>query len=164
MAHQALIALRQILLRVGRQIAERRRQAVAAMLLRHAAERPQRILQAFGQGHEALAAEHDVGMLEARERQPEVVEPMIERHTGDRDAEPARVGEVGQAEAAGLVLLAEDDVLLRAVQRAPGRIRRSSVRRTSGFSSGWRRRSSSSTAIARMPGAAFRIGTISASQ
>ena len=43
-------------------------------------------------------------------------------------------------------------------------MRRSSVRRMLGSSSGWRRRSSSSTAIARMPGAAFRIGTTSASQ
>ena len=90
------------------------------MLPRHAAERPQRILQALGQRHEALAAEHDMGMLEARERQPEVIEPMLQRDAGDRDAERARVGEVGQAETAGLVLLAEDDVLLRAGQRPPG--------------------------------------------
>ena len=78
-AHEALVALRQILLGVAVQVAERRRQAVAAMLLRHAAERPQRILQALGQRHEALAAEHDMGMLEARERQPEVIEPMLQQ-------------------------------------------------------------------------------------
>ena len=90
------------------------------MLQRRAAERPQRILQTLGQRDEALAAEHDMGMLEAREGQPEVIEPMRQRDAGNRDAEAARVGEVGQAEPAGLVLLAEDHVLLRPVQRPPG--------------------------------------------
>ena len=36
-------------------------------------QRPQRILQPLGQRDKALAAEHDVGMLEARESEPEVV-------------------------------------------------------------------------------------------
>jgi hypothetical protein len=49
------------------------------MLLGNAAERPQRILQAFGQRDEALAAEDNMGMLEARECQPEVLEPMRQR-------------------------------------------------------------------------------------
>jgi hypothetical protein len=43
-AHEALVALGQVDLRVGVEVTERRRQAVAAMLLRHAAERPQRVL------------------------------------------------------------------------------------------------------------------------
>ena len=64
-AHEALVALRQVLLGFGVQIAEGRRQAVAAVLLRHAAERPQRILQALGERNEALAAEHDMGVGEA---------------------------------------------------------------------------------------------------
>ena len=119
MAHQVLIALRQILLRVAVEVAERRRQAVAAMLLRHAAERPQRVLQALRERDEALAAEDHVGMLEAGEREAEVVEPVIERLPGERDAQLARVGEVGQCHAAGLVLLAEDHVLLGTMQRAP---------------------------------------------
>ncbi|NYG45250.1 hypothetical protein GGD67_002708 [Bradyrhizobium sp. IAR9] len=46
---------------------------------RQAAERPQGVLQALGQSDEAFAAEHDMGMLEAGERQPEVTEPVIER-------------------------------------------------------------------------------------
>jgi hypothetical protein len=54
--------------------------------LQNAADRlsqcPQCVLQAFRERHEALAAEHDVSMLEARERQSEVIEPMIEPHTG----------------------------------------------------------------------------------
>lgn len=59
-------------------------------------------------------------MLEAGERQPEVIEPVIERLTCDGDAERAHVGEVGQTQAAGLVLLAEDHVLFGAVERPPG--------------------------------------------
>jgi hypothetical protein len=43
-------------------------------------------------------------------------------------------------------------------------MRRSSVRRMPVVISGWRRRISSSTAIARMPGADLRIGTISSSR
>jgi len=59
-------------------------------------------------------------VLPARERQPEVIEPVIEVFTGDHDAEIAHVGEVGQAELSWNRLLAEDDVSLRAVQRPPG--------------------------------------------
>jgi hypothetical protein len=91
-------------------------------------------------------------MLEARECEPEMVQPVIERQARDRDAESGRVGEVGQSQPPGLVLLSEDDVLLGAFQRMLG------------FSSGYRRRSSASTPMERMPGAAFRIGTISPSQ
>ena len=86
MGAQRLVAARQILPRVVVEIAEGRRQAVAAMLQRGAAERPQRVLQPLGQRHEALAAEHDMGVLPAREGQAEVVEPMIERRAGDADA------------------------------------------------------------------------------
>jgi hypothetical protein len=80
---------------------------------------PQRILQSLGQRDEALAAEDNMGMLEARECQSEVIEPMRQRHAGNRDAERARVGEVGQAKTAGLMLLPEDNVLLWASQRPP---------------------------------------------
>ena len=89
------------------------------MLARGATERPQRVLQPLGQGDEALAAEHDMGMLEAGIGQPEVVEPVIQRGPGDGDAEIAHVGEVGQPHPAGLMDLAEDDLLLLAVQGAP---------------------------------------------
>ena len=41
--------------------------------LRYAAQRPQRVLQAFRERHKTLAAEHNMGMLEARECQPEVM-------------------------------------------------------------------------------------------
>ena len=95
MAHQRRVALGDVFARVGRQIAERRRQAVTAMLPGNAAERPQRVLQPFGQRRKAFAAQHDVSVLEAGERQPEVIEPMIEFFARDHDAKSASVGEVG---------------------------------------------------------------------
>ena len=58
-------------------------------------------------------------MREARERQPEVIEPVIEQLTRDRDAKPAHVGEVGQAHAPWRVLLAEDHIAVGAVERPP---------------------------------------------
>ena len=60
-----------------------------------------------------------MGMLEARERQPEVIEPMIEPLTRDRDAERAHVGKVGQADAAWRVLLAEDHISIGAIESPP---------------------------------------------
>jgi hypothetical protein len=94
MPTQLLVAPRQVRLSIAIEIAECRRQAVASVLFRHATQRPQRVLQPFGKRHEALAAEYDMGMLEARERQPKVIEPVFEGCTRDRDAEPAHIGEV----------------------------------------------------------------------
>src|SRR6201987_5424948 len=119
MSHQRLIAQRQIFLSVAVQIAECRRETIAAMLARRAPERPQRILQTLGQRDKALTTEHDVGMLEAREGEPEVVYPMSQHDTGDGDAEYARVGEVGQAKPAGFVLLTKDHIQLGAGQGSP---------------------------------------------
>src|SRR5262245_34326409 len=73
------------------------------MLLRYATKRPQRVLKPFGQGHEALTAEHDVSVLKARERQSKVMEPVIQRLAGNRDLKRSGVGEVGQSEPARLV-------------------------------------------------------------
>src|SRR6266568_2791734 len=119
MRAQRLVAARLILPRVVVEIAEGGRQAVAAMLQGSAAERPQRILQALGQCHEALTAEHDMSMLPAREGQAEVVEPVIQRRTGDADAAFAHIGEIGQPQPTRWMLLPEDDVLLSPVQRSP---------------------------------------------
>jgi hypothetical protein len=47
------------------EITECCRQAVTAMVFRHPAQRPQRVLQAFRQGHETFAAQHDMSMGEA---------------------------------------------------------------------------------------------------
>ncbi len=67
MGAQRLIASGEIRAGIAVEVAERGRQAVAAMLQRHGTERPQCVLQALGQGHKALAAEHDVRVLPAAE-------------------------------------------------------------------------------------------------
>jgi hypothetical protein len=94
MGAERLVARCQILLGVGAQIAEGGRQTVAAMLLGNAAERPQGILQTFGQRHKALAAEHHMGVFKTRKRQTEVIEALIEKLAGDGDAKIVSVGEV----------------------------------------------------------------------
>ena len=86
MAAQCLVALGLVLGGLTVEVAKRRRQAVAAMLMRRTAERPQGILQSLGQGDEALAAEHHLGVLPAGERQPKVIEPMRQQHARDRYA------------------------------------------------------------------------------
>src|ERR1700737_869380 len=120
MRAQRLVAARLILPGVVVEIAEGGRQAVAAMLQRRAAERPQRILQPLGQCHKALTAEHNMGMLPARKSQAEVIEPVIEWQTGDADAVIAHLGEIGKPQPARRMLLPEDDVLIGPVQRPPG--------------------------------------------
>ena len=69
MRAERFIAPRQIFLRIGIEIAEGGGQAVAAMLLGNAAERPQGVLQSFRQRDETLAAEHHAGVFEAGEGQ-----------------------------------------------------------------------------------------------
>ncbi len=120
MGAQRLVTAGLILARLLVEIAESGRQAVAAMLQRCSAEPPQGILQSLGQGHEALATEDDMAMFPAREGQPKMIEPVIERHTSDADAEIAHVGEIRQPQSARRVILAKDDVAVIAVQRPPG--------------------------------------------
>ncbi len=95
MGAERLAALCQILLRVGLEIAEGGGQAIAAMLLGRAAQRPERVLQPFRQRDEAFAAKNDMGVLEARKGEPEVIEPAVKRLPGDGDAKIAHIGEVG---------------------------------------------------------------------
>ena len=112
MRAERVVAPGQVGAGVGVEVAERRRQAVAAMFARCPAERPQGALQAFGQRHIALAAEDDMGMFEAAARQAEVVQPVGENDSADGDAQDtaagidpefAHVGEVGQGHPAGLM-------------------------------------------------------------
>jgi hypothetical protein len=49
-----------------------------------------------------------------------VIEPVIQRHTGDVDAVTAYVGEIGKPQPSWRMLVPEDDVLLGSVQRPPG--------------------------------------------
>ena len=60
-----------------------------------------------------------MGVFEAREGQAEVIEPTIEHQAGDRDAEIGHLGEVRQAHPAWRMLLAKDDLPIRAVYRPP---------------------------------------------
>ena len=94
-------------------------QTVGAVLARRAAERPQGVLETLGEGREALAAEHHVHVGEAGVRQSEVVQAVLERIPGDADPKPAGVGEVRQPELSRRVGLAEHELALRTVQRAP---------------------------------------------
>jgi hypothetical protein len=116
---QGFVAHRQVLARAFVQVAEGRRQAVGAMAQRRPAQGPPGVLQPFGQGDIALPAQDDMGVLEARIDQAEVVEPVIEQAPGDGHRRVGHVGEVRQPHAAGLMRLAEDDLLGRAVQRPP---------------------------------------------
>src|ERR1700746_1459394 len=61
-----------------------------------------------------------MSMLPAREGQAEMINPVIERHTGDADAVIAHVGEIGKPQPARRMLPPKEDVLFGAVQRPPG--------------------------------------------
>lgn len=119
-AAQFVVAARQVLPGVLVKVAECRREAVAAMLAGSPAKRPQRVLQAFRQSDETLAAEHDMPRLEAGIGEPEMVEPVIEWLARDRDAGGGHVGEIRQSHAPGYVNLPEDDLLFLAMDGAPG--------------------------------------------
>ncbi len=119
MRAQALIAVCQIDLGIGIEVAEGGRQAVAAVIERRSANGPQGVLQSLRQGDEAFAAKDDMGVLEARPDQPEVIEQMVERLAGDRHAEAAHVGKIRQPQPAGLVRLAEDHLLCLTVNGSP---------------------------------------------
>src|SRR5437879_12642063 len=79
MGAQLLVSAGEVLLGHPIKIAKRRRQAVAAVLFRHAAQRPQRILQTFCERPKTLATEHHLRMPETAEPHPAGVEPAIDR-------------------------------------------------------------------------------------
>lgn len=116
---EIVVALRDVLRRLGVEVAIGRRQAVGAVLARHAAEGPERILEVLCERCVALATDHHGGMLPAAVGHDEVKQPMRERRAGDGDAELSGVGEVRQRHTARLGRLTEDHVARGAVQRAP---------------------------------------------
>jgi hypothetical protein len=63
---ESIVPAGKVLAGLAVEITERGRQTVAAMLKRSAAERPQRILQPFGERHVTLAAQDDMHVLKAR--------------------------------------------------------------------------------------------------
>jgi hypothetical protein len=81
MSAQFVIAAGEIGFCISIKIAEGGRQAVAAMIERRTTERPQGVLQTLGQSDEAFAAKDDMGVLEARPDEPEMIEQMVERLT-----------------------------------------------------------------------------------
>jgi hypothetical protein len=60
-----------------------------------------------------------MGMLEAREGEPEVIEPVRQRFARDHETERGHVGEVRQSHPSRWMLLAEHHVAARAVKRPP---------------------------------------------
>ena len=113
--HSALVTPGLILCGITIQIAESCREAVTAVFARRTSERPQCVLQPFGQCNEALTAEHHLGMLPAGERQSEVIQPVCEPNAGYRDTEQVGISEVRQALLPRRMLLAEDHVAFRAM-------------------------------------------------
>jgi hypothetical protein len=105
----------------GRPIAARRdggRQGVGAMHPRNAAQFGQGILQAVAEALEALG-EADAAGLPVRVGQHEVVDQVRKRLAVDSHLQAGRVREIGGAQVAGLVDLAEEHLLGRPVQGAP---------------------------------------------
>jgi len=96
----------------------RGRQPVGAMQLRHAAQFPQRILQAFAEALVALGKADGAG-LPVGVGQHEVVEQVGERTAVDRYAQVRAVGEVAGRQTAGMMLLGEEDLLRGAVLGPP---------------------------------------------
>ena len=105
----------------GRPIAARRdggRQGIGAMYPRSAAQIGQGVLQALAEALEALG-EADGAGLPVRVSQHEVVDQVRKRLAVDGHLQAAGVREVGGAQVAGLVDLAEEHLLGRTVQGAP---------------------------------------------
>jgi hypothetical protein len=105
----------------GRPIAagrDRGRQGVGAMHLGNATQLGQGILQAVAEALEALG-EADRAGLPVRVGQHEVIDQMGKCLSVDGHAQATGVREVGGAQVAGLVDLAEEHLLGRAVQGAP---------------------------------------------
>lgn len=101
-----------------RMVVHRGAQRIAPMPTRHAAQFPQRVLQAVGECLERLRRTHR-HRFPVRVGEHEVVHQVVERLPGDRDVQGVHVGEVRRGEVAGLVDLAEHDGLARPVKRPP---------------------------------------------
>jgi hypothetical protein len=103
------------------QVPIRRREPVGAVRAGYPAELPERLLDAFGQRGEALAAADRLDVLPAAEGEPEVIEQMGERHPGEGNAEPAAVGEIRKRLQARRMFLAKDQLPFRPLGRPPMR-------------------------------------------
>lgn len=103
---------------LGRQVVDRRSQAVAAMPPRHAAEFPQRVLQAVGQCLERLRrTESDRFPIRVREH--EVIDHVLEGLAQDGDSQRVHGGEVRGRQVTRVMLLTEHDRVRRTGRGAP---------------------------------------------
>ncbi len=112
------IAIARLKLARRREVVHRRRQGIAAVPSRHAAQFPERVLQALGERLERLRGTRRHG-LPVRVGEHEVVHHVIESPAGNGDIQRVHVSEVGGREIAGVVDLAEHDGLPGAVGRPP---------------------------------------------
>src|SRR5690606_23225064 len=94
MRTKRLVACCQVCACLGVEITGRSREAVSRVRGRGATCRPKGILQAFGQGDEALATQDNVSMLKPRPRQSEVIKEVVKWLPGDRYIEGAHIGEI----------------------------------------------------------------------
>ena len=96
----------------------RQTHAIRAMLGRHSAQCPHRVLKAFAEARETLR-EAERHVLPVRVRQHEVVDQVRERLAVDRHAQFGQVREVGGAEPAGRMVLREENLLVRPARGLP---------------------------------------------
>jgi hypothetical protein len=122
LALQAVVSQQRLITPLkGRSIAAGRnggRQGIGAMHTRNAAQLGQGALQTVAEALEALG-EADAAGLPVRVGQHEVVDQVRERLAVDGHLQAGRVCEIGSAQVAGLVDLAEEHLLGRAVQGTP---------------------------------------------
>ena len=102
-----------------REIAVGGREAIGAMFAGHAAELPERLLETFRQGREALAAGNRLDEPPSGIGKPEMVDEMRERLSRQGDAERSGMGEVRERLPPGRVILAEDQFTVRSLGRTP---------------------------------------------
>jgi hypothetical protein len=93
----------------GREIVDRRREAVGAVASRHAAEFPQSVLEPVGKGLEGLGDTQGDG-LPVGVTQNEVIDEVLKRLPLNGDAQSVHRGEVGGRQIRGVVDLLELDV------------------------------------------------------
>jgi hypothetical protein len=113
--HQCLIPTRE---KLRPRRLHRQTHPVAAMLGRHAAQRPRRVLKAFAETLETLG-KTERHMLPVRARQDEVVNQVREWLPVDRHAQIGHVREVRGAQPARQMLLREENLLVRPARGPP---------------------------------------------
>lgn len=102
----------------GRQVVDRRAQAVAAMPPRHSPQFPECVLQTVGQRLERLRRA-DGHRLPVGVREHEVIRQMLEAFAEDGDSQGIHVGEIRGRQVAGVMHLAEHHRACLAERGAP---------------------------------------------